>query len=621
MYEDFTVTDRWTGEPLHCLWKGTIVAIATRHADATDIRFAVNGKPVWIAMPNLAWVEQKRRTGKVITDYLAAQTAGRYLKSGHRVRLRQRPRDVHHDRRRGPRSRRRRRQRGGQHHEAAQSARHQRKCRSRRSELGIHLPGEPAYLPGYRSPDPSTTVTHRATTSAPPSWDSNGYTASLILQRREAPDVHAPPIPPHAPRRSPPSRAWSARRRAVAVLHPPPPPQEARPAAAAHLRLLRHRHRHRRRQRHLPLPLRPRHRPSLPRRSSSPQTLRPSYLALSPPTSSQQRRLYAVNAVHRRLRHRLQLPHQPRHRRAQAHQPGHLRRRRPLLRLARRHRRGRLRRQLRRLLHRHLPHSARRQPHRARRPASTTRTASSAPAAPSPPARMSPTPTPSISRPTTASSWSTTSAPTRSPSSPSTPRPPDLGPPALFSNDRPGSGPRHIAFHPNGRWVYSINEIDSTIDHFLWTTTSSRTDPQGLLINTGFHVKHHRPQLPRRKKHRRRSRHLRRRQLPLRLQPRRRLARRLHHRRVRRRAHLPPAHPLRRQDPAPLHPLLRLRRTLAALRQPGLRHRHRLPPRRRRPAASAAPSKPSPSTPPCSPSSRNQSSSHHLKIGCPTSRF
>jgi len=80
MYEDFTATDRWSGEPLHCTWRGTIVAIATRHADATDIRFAVNGRPMWIAMPNLAWVEHKRRTGKVITDYLAAQVAGRYLK-------------------------------------------------------------------------------------------------------------------------------------------------------------------------------------------------------------------------------------------------------------------------------------------------------------------------------------------------------------------------------------------------------------------------------------------------------------------------------------------------------------------------------------------------------------
>jgi hypothetical protein len=80
MYEDFTAKDRFTGEQLHCLWKGTVVAIATRHADATDIRFAVNQKPVWIALPNVAWVEQKRRNGKVITDYLAAQLAGRYLK-------------------------------------------------------------------------------------------------------------------------------------------------------------------------------------------------------------------------------------------------------------------------------------------------------------------------------------------------------------------------------------------------------------------------------------------------------------------------------------------------------------------------------------------------------------
>lgn len=80
MYEDFTVTDRWTGESLHCTWKGNFVAIATRHADATDIRFAVNGRSMYIAMPNMAWVEQKRRNGKVITDYLAAQTAGRYLK-------------------------------------------------------------------------------------------------------------------------------------------------------------------------------------------------------------------------------------------------------------------------------------------------------------------------------------------------------------------------------------------------------------------------------------------------------------------------------------------------------------------------------------------------------------
>ncbi|MDR3741452.1 MAG: hypothetical protein P4L40_20740 [Terracidiphilus sp.] len=80
MYEDFHVTDRWSGEDLHCRWKANIVAIATRHANAVDVRFDVNARPMWIVLPYDAWVEQKKRSGKVITDQLAAQTAGRYLK-------------------------------------------------------------------------------------------------------------------------------------------------------------------------------------------------------------------------------------------------------------------------------------------------------------------------------------------------------------------------------------------------------------------------------------------------------------------------------------------------------------------------------------------------------------
>ena len=56
MYEEFHVTDRWSGEDLHCRWKGTIVAIATRHADAVDVRFDVNDGPMWIALPCTAWV-------------------------------------------------------------------------------------------------------------------------------------------------------------------------------------------------------------------------------------------------------------------------------------------------------------------------------------------------------------------------------------------------------------------------------------------------------------------------------------------------------------------------------------------------------------------------------------
>ena len=80
MYEDFHVTDRWTGEDLHCQWKANIVAIATRHADAVDICFDVNGCPMAIALPCIAWVEQKKRSGKVITDRIAVQIAGRHLK-------------------------------------------------------------------------------------------------------------------------------------------------------------------------------------------------------------------------------------------------------------------------------------------------------------------------------------------------------------------------------------------------------------------------------------------------------------------------------------------------------------------------------------------------------------
>jgi hypothetical protein len=81
MYEDFETTDPWTGDKVHCKWTANIVAVATRHADAVDIRFEINGRPVWIAMPATAWVEFKKKTGNVITDRLAAQAAGQYLKA------------------------------------------------------------------------------------------------------------------------------------------------------------------------------------------------------------------------------------------------------------------------------------------------------------------------------------------------------------------------------------------------------------------------------------------------------------------------------------------------------------------------------------------------------------
>jgi hypothetical protein len=63
------------------MYQALIVAIATRHADAIDIKFLADGRPVWIALPHVAWVEYNRLTGRVITDPLAVQVAGHYLKT------------------------------------------------------------------------------------------------------------------------------------------------------------------------------------------------------------------------------------------------------------------------------------------------------------------------------------------------------------------------------------------------------------------------------------------------------------------------------------------------------------------------------------------------------------
>jgi len=81
MYRDFHATDRWTKKQVHCIYQALIVAIATRHADAVDIKFLVDGRPVWVALPHPAWVEYKKRTGKAITDPLAIEIAGHYLKT------------------------------------------------------------------------------------------------------------------------------------------------------------------------------------------------------------------------------------------------------------------------------------------------------------------------------------------------------------------------------------------------------------------------------------------------------------------------------------------------------------------------------------------------------------
>jgi 6-phosphogluconolactonase len=52
----------------------------------------------------------------------------------------------------------------------------------------------------------------------------------------------------------------------------------------------------------------------------------------------------------------------------------------------------------------------------------------------------------------------------------------------------PGSGPRHLAFHPSGRFVFVINELGSTISTLSWTAATGVLAPLGSVstLPAGF---------------------------------------------------------------------------------------------------------------------------------------
>src|SRR5438270_4691089 len=81
MYRDFHAFGRWTKKQVHCIYQALIVAVATRHADAVDIKFLVDGRPVWVALPLVAWSEYQKSHAKMITDPLAIAIAGHFLKN------------------------------------------------------------------------------------------------------------------------------------------------------------------------------------------------------------------------------------------------------------------------------------------------------------------------------------------------------------------------------------------------------------------------------------------------------------------------------------------------------------------------------------------------------------
>ena len=65
-----------------------------------------------------------------------------------------------------------------------------------------------------------------------------------------------------------------------------------------------------------------------------------------------------------------------------------------------------------------------------------------------------------------------------------------LGTPTITESRVPGAGPRHVAFHPNGRWAYGIDELSNQINCYLWNTThgTSATEAEAHLTDTSHSV-------------------------------------------------------------------------------------------------------------------------------------
>lgn len=80
MYEDFTAKDPLTNEQFHCQYQCLILGIATRHSDTVDVKFIANGQGIWLGLPHSAWVEFKKQTGQPLTDRMAVDLAGLFLK-------------------------------------------------------------------------------------------------------------------------------------------------------------------------------------------------------------------------------------------------------------------------------------------------------------------------------------------------------------------------------------------------------------------------------------------------------------------------------------------------------------------------------------------------------------
>ena len=79
-YEEFSVPSPASGKIQHCRFHTLMTGISLRHSDTVDVKFLVDGKGVVIALPHVAFAEHHRRTGRALTDAMAIQMAGLFLK-------------------------------------------------------------------------------------------------------------------------------------------------------------------------------------------------------------------------------------------------------------------------------------------------------------------------------------------------------------------------------------------------------------------------------------------------------------------------------------------------------------------------------------------------------------
>ena len=55
-----------------------------------------------------------------------------------------------------------------------------------------------------------------------------------------------------------------------------------------------------------------------------------------------------------------------------------------------------------------------------------------------------------------------------------------------FVKTKPGSGPRHLAFHPSGKYLYSVNELDGTVSAFTYNDGNLKDLQTITMLPAGF---------------------------------------------------------------------------------------------------------------------------------------